>query len=67
MNTLRPNLVGAEGFEPSTNGLKVRCATAAPYSRYQSTEHSISVSVLFVKRFVGLGGVIRTHVIPHPK
>ena len=26
-------LVGAERFELSTNGLKVRCATAAPYSQ----------------------------------
>ena len=27
------NMVGAQGFEPWTNGLKVRCATAAPYSQ----------------------------------
>ena len=25
-------MVGAQGFEPWTNGLKVHCATTAPYS-----------------------------------
>lgn len=38
-------LVGAQGFEPWTNGLKVRCATAAPYSRINN---SIQQTTLFV-------------------
>ena len=51
---LSPFLVGLEGIEPTTNGLKVRCATVAPQSYGTSGGTSFVTIILHLELGVNL-------------